>query len=154
MVRQETSGAWRQSSVAAHEHRAQQMAGDPARGRRRVALHTLHIGHEPERRLRGVGQRVEDGAAPGIDGRDLEHATVRHEPDIDIVIEIDRAWGTGRDVLVLEARFREHQDLRGNRDVQLAEQGRQRPLPVVERERRLAGRDTLRESCHRVVQAG
>ena len=89
------------------------MTGDPLVGRGAVAQQArlglasrygLPLGHLVER----IERRPDDF----VGRRELDHAAAKAEADHDVVVEVDRARGLGRDPVALKARLREDEHLR------------------------------------------
>ena len=107
------------SSRGRGENRSEQDAGDAARSGRDVALRAIQLGALEDGMVALVlVQYIEDGALHRIERNELEHFSVVHLADVNVVIEVERARSLRRDLFVLEAGLGKHQRLRVDRDLQ------------------------------------
>ncbi len=95
-------------------------------------------------------QTVEDASEHRIHRRDFHDRTTLHPPDVDIVIEVDRARRPGRDAIHLQTRAREHESLRRLRNVERVEHGRKIAVRLVERQLDFSGVDLLLQLGYRI----
>ena len=100
-----------------------------------------------ELRLRGLTliERVEDDALLRVVRGQLQRVGAPHPSDGDRVVEEERARIFRRDQIRLDARLGKDDGLRLDGNAQSLEDGRQVSVVAIERERRLARRETFRE---------
>jgi hypothetical protein len=101
-----------------------------------------------------LGQRVEHGPEPRIDGRDLGDLAVAAEADVGVVAEVDGPRAARRDAVPLHAGLGEDEHLRRLRHLQLAQEGAEVPEIVLPGQPCRARVEALLQARHGVVGRG
>jgi hypothetical protein len=98
-------------------------------------------------------ERIEHRPLRRILRRELQHFPAAYPADRDRVVEIERAWIARVDPGRLEARLREHEQLRIDGDIERRQHRLEIAVPIVVGEPDLAGRQPIVEARNRVPGA-
>ena len=127
---------------------------DALRHRRRVTSQAVVVRASDVRVARRHRDGVEGRTQFRIAGRDLHQFTAPHPTDVDIVVEVNGAGVSRRNVANLHTGFGEHQGLGSDLDLQFLQQRRQVPCLGVIFQRHVAALDLRDQIRHRVVVLG
>src|SRR5213593_1410050 len=111
MVHQRRAAAQVHHAIFIRRERTQQMSRHAQALRGGVTFETVVIADEPRPCVRLLAERVKHRPQLRIDRGKFEQRRAGDEPDVDIVVEKERAWRAWGYTLALKRRLGEHQHL-------------------------------------------